>query len=74
MKQNPWNNYYVSEMFRNKYNFLKKCVKSDPNTYQYATFVLKENVNLAIFLLERGGSFSLISKHLRNKKIWNDSS
>ena len=27
-----------------------------------------KNVDLAIFFVERGGSFSLISKHLRNNK------
>ena len=27
-----------------------------------------ENIDLAIFFLERGASFSLISKHLRNNK------
>ena len=46
-----------------------ECVKADPNTYEYATLHLKnKNVDLAIFFLERGGSFSLTSKHLRNKK------
>ena len=55
-------------MFRNKHEILKKCVKSDPNTYQYATLHLKQNVDLAIFFLERGGSFSLIGNHLRNNK------
>ena len=41
-----------------------------PNTYQYATLRLKHNADLAIFFLEQGGSFSLISKHLRkNKKV-----
>ena len=68
MKENPWNFYYVSKTFRIKYNVMKECVKSDPSTYQYATLHLKQNVNLAIFFLDRGGSFSLISKHLRNKK------
>ena len=29
---------------------------------------MKQNVDLAIFFLERGGSYSLVSKHLRNKK------
>ena len=47
---------------------MKKCVKSDPNTYQNATLNLKQNVNFAIIFLERGGSFSLLSKHLRNYK------
>ena len=53
---------------------MKECVESDPNTYQYATLHLKQNVDLAIFFVERGGSISLISKHLRNKKSWNDGS
>ena len=50
---------------------MKECFESDPNTYQYATLHLKnKNVDLAIFFLERGGSFSLISKQLRkNKKV-----
>ena len=55
---------------------MKECVESDTNTYQYATLHLKnKNVDLAIFFIERGGSFSLFSKHLRcNKKNWNDGS
>ena len=54
---------------------MKECVESDPNTYQYATLHLEQNADLAKFFLERGCSFSLISKHLRNiRKNWNDSS
>ena len=46
-----------------------ECVKAAPNTYDYATLDLKnKNIDLAIFLSERGGSFSLIFKHLRNFK------
>ena len=50
---------------------MKECVESDPDTYQYATLLLKQNVDHAIFFLERCGSFSLIGKHLRkkNKKV-----
>ena len=66
--ENPWKIYYVGEVFRNEYEIMKECVESDPNTYQYATLDLKQNVDLAIFFLERGGSFSLIIKHLRNNK------
>ena len=67
IRENPWNNYYASEVFRNKYKIIKECVEADPNTYQYASLHLKnKNVNLAIFFLELGGSYSLISKHLRN--------
>ena len=48
---------------------MKECVESDPNTYQYATLHLKnKNVDFAIFFIERGGSLSLISKHLCNSK------
>ena len=44
-------------------------VKADPNTNTYATLDLKnKNIDLSIFFLERGGSFSLVSKHLRNSK------
>ena len=64
----PWKIYYVSEVFRKKYEIMKECVKSDPNTYQYATLRLKQNGNLALVFLERGGSLCLISKHLRNNK------
>ena len=75
IRKNPWNIYYVSEVFRNKYEIVKECVKSDPKTCQYATLHLKQNVNLAIVFIERGGSFPLKSKHLRNiKKSWNDCS
>ena len=34
---------------------MKECVKSDPNTHQYATLHLKQNVTVAIFFLEQGG-------------------
>ena len=68
MKENPWNIYYISDVFRNKYETRKECVGLDLNTYQYATLLLKQIVDLAIFFLERVSSFSLISKHLRNKK------
>ena len=43
---------------------LRQAIRENPNTYQYATLRLKQNVDLAIFFLEQGGSFSLISKHL----------
>ena len=50
---------------------MKKCVESDPNTYQYALLHLKnKNVDFAILFIKSGGSFSLVSKHLRkNKKV-----
>ena len=49
---------------------LKQALRENPNTYQYAILRLKHNADLAIFFLEQGGSFSLISKHLRkNKKV-----
>ena len=49
---------------------LKEAIGENPNTYQYSTLRLKHNVDLAIFFNEQGGSFSLISKHLRkNKKV-----
>ena len=69
--ETPWNVFYVSGVFRNKYKITKECVESDPNAYQYATLHLKnKNVNLAIFFLDRVGSSSLISKHRRNNKIF----
>ena len=49
---------------------LEQAKRENPKTYQYATLRLKHNVDIAIFFLEQGGSFSLISKHLRkNKKV-----
>ena len=46
---------------------MKECDESDLNTYQYATLHLKnKNFDLAIFFLERDGSFSLFSEHLSN--------
>ena len=51
---------------------MPECVKADPNTYENATLDLKnKNIDLAIFFLEHGGCFSLISKHLcnNNKKV-----
>ena len=47
---------------------MKECVKSNPNTCQYATLHLNQNVDLATFFLEQGGSFSHISRHLCNNK------
>ena len=56
-------------MFRSKCEIMLECVKADPNTYEYSTLHLKnKNIDLPILSLERGGPFSLISKHLRNKK------
>ena len=50
IRENPWNIYYVSELFRNKYEIMKEFVESDPNTYQYATLTLKnKNFDLGIF-------------------------
>ena len=49
---------------------LKQAISENPNTYQHATLRLKHNFDLVIFFVEQGGSFSLISKHLRkNKKV-----
>ena len=45
-----------------------ECVEAAPNTYEYGTVRFKENVGLAVFFLEHGGSYSLVSKHLRNTK------
>ena len=36
---------------------MKECVESYPNIFQYATLHLKQNVDLALFFLERGGFF-----------------
>ena len=69
IRENAWNMYNASEVFRNKYEIMKECLESDPNTYQYATLHLKNKIFvLAIFFPERGGSDSLVSKHLRNNK------
>ena len=48
---------------------LKQTIRENPNTYHYATSRLKHKVDLAIFFLQQGGSFYLISKHLRKKKV-----
>ena len=68
LRENPWNIYYACEAIRGKYELMKECVEADPNTYENATLRLKQNVGLAILFFERGGSFSLVSKHLRNNK------
>ena len=48
----------------------QQAIRENPNTYQYAILRLKHNVDLAILFPEQSGSFSLISKHLReNKKV-----
>ena len=49
VRETPWIIYNVSEVFRSKNGIMKECIKSDLNTYQYATLHLKQNVNLAIF-------------------------
>ena len=55
-RENPWDTYYASEVFRNKYQIMLKCVEADPTSYQYATSHLKnKSVGLAIFFLGRGG-------------------
>ena len=56
IRENPWNICYASEAIRSKREDMKECVEADPNTYEYATLRLKQNVGLAIFFLERGGS------------------
>ena len=38
----------------------------EPNTYKYATFKLRNNFDLAKFFLERGRSFNLLDKSVRN--------
>ena len=56
-------------MFRSKYEIVLECVKAHPNTCEYATLHFKnKNVDLAIFFVEIGGSFPVISKHLCNNK------
>ena len=68
LRENPWNIYSASEAIRGKYAIIREFVEADPNTYEYATLRLNQNVGLAIFFLERGGSYSFVSRHLRNKK------
>ena len=52
--ENSWNIYYVKEVFRNKNDIMKECVRSHPNTYQNATFNLKKKMLtlLYVFLSE----------------------
>ena len=38
----------------------KQAVRENPKTYQYATLRLKHNIDLSIYFLIQGGSFSLI--------------
>ena len=66
--ENPWNVYYACEPIKSKFEILKVFLEADPDTFEYAILRLKQNVGLAIFFLERGGSYFLVSKHLRNKK------
>ena len=68
IKENPWNICYASDVFKNNFEIMKECVELEPNTYQYATLHLKQIIDLAMFSLKRGGSFSLIINHLRNNK------
>ena len=64
IRKNPWNNYYALDKFKDSFEIMKECVEFEPNTYQYASINLKNNVELALFFLRQGGSFSLINKHL----------
>ena len=68
MRKNRWNICYANDNFKNSFDIMKECVELEANTYQYASLNLKQIVELALFFLRQGGSFSLISKHLRNDK------
>ena len=39
-----------------------------PNTYKYASSRLKNNIDLAKLFIEKGGSFNLLNKNVRNNK------
>ena len=53
IRENPWNTYYVSEVFRIKYEIIEECAELNPNTCQYATLNFKnKNVDLAIFFYQ----------------------
>ena len=72
IRKNTWNFYYASEVFRNKYEVMKECVKPDPKTYQYATLQLEPNVNLAIFFLSEAAKkpkkYKILPHRLRSCK------
>ena len=40
----------------------------EPNTFKYASPRLQNNINLAKLFIEKGGSFNLLSKNMRNDK------
>ena len=57
-REKTWNIYHASAEFRNNFEIMLECVKTDPNTYGYATLHLKnKNIDLAIFFLESGLHF-----------------
>ena len=68
IRKSPWNIYYAHDKFKNTFEIMKECVELDPNTYQYSSLHLIHNVELALLFLRKGGSFSMMNKHLRNNK------
>ena len=55
--ENPWNNYYASEVFRSKYEIMKECDEADPNTYQYATLHSKKQKYRSCYNFSRSWRF-----------------
>ena len=68
IKKDPWNIFYAVESVRDNYELIKECVEMEPNTYKYASTNLKTNIDLAKIFIQKGGSFNLLSKIMRNNK------
>ena len=68
IKEDPWNIFYAAESVRDNYELIKEYVENEPNTYKYASPKLKTNIDLAKLFIEKGGSFNLLNKKLRNNK------
>ena len=67
-KEDCWNIFYAIESVRDNYELIKECVENEPNTYEYASPKLKNNIDLARLFIEKGGSFNLLNKNLRSNK------
>ena len=68
INEDPWNIFYAVESVRDNYELIKECVENEPNTYKYASPNLKTNIDLAKLFIEKGGSFNLLNKSIRNNK------
>ena len=68
ISKNPWNIYYANEIVRDNYELIKECIEMEPDTYKYASPNLKNDIELAKFFIQNGGTFDLLDKNMRDDK------